>query len=186
MYRIMQNHFVPYTVIAGLLIAYYSVVSDHIPYETQTGLLSIHFAVATILNDIVTWFLFAMATGHIFGKSLKSATLHAAIATSFAIVLYLALERVAYGDWRQIFSTTSLEWLVMTFIGGSIGGAVGHLWQKMPVVLASLGALIIFRFITSGGTWTSPLTLTRNTFLIIILIGIVSYWLYRIFRRVRS
>ena len=181
------RRFTIYTLLVGATIGYYSALSDSmLPWEEQTAWQTFNYAISNILNDFVLWFVVAIITGYIFTKTWRRATFYGAIICLYAIGVYLVCNQLASNS-SAAFDIIGLGvFIIMAIIGGALGGLIGHVMKKYPVVLvAPLGFTVYRIYGALPKTWSSPIGLPRNIFLCTVVVLICAYWILLIYRRLR-
>lgn len=85
--------FIIFTLIVGLIVAIFSVISDNLPYIAD-GVTTLEFIIsylAVLINSLPMWFILAILVGYVFARSFKEAALLGTIYTIVAITFYLVI-----------------------------------------------------------------------------------------------
>ncbi len=179
------RRFALYTLLAGTIIGYYSALSDSIhPWEELNWWQTINYSISNILNDFVLWFTVAIITGYAFTKTWRRAALYGAIVCLYAIVVYLACNQLASNSGAMFDGAGLVVFGVVAICGGALGGLIGHVMKRYPIVLVAPLGFTLYRL--QGAlpeTWKSPIGLPRNIFLCVVIAAILGYWAFRVYRK---
>ena len=87
------RRFIIFTLIVGLFVGFFSIISDNLPYlgDGVTVLEFIISYLAVMINSLPMWFILAMIVGYIFAMNIKESALLGAIYTSTAITFYFMI-----------------------------------------------------------------------------------------------
>ncbi|MDB5185549.1 MAG: hypothetical protein JWL85_72 [Candidatus Saccharibacteria bacterium] len=160
-------------------------LSDTSPSQTigLSFLEIITIFIAGLLNNQIIWFVLAILVGYAFCRSAKQAATAGAGFAVFAIVMYLFFSFMFGAHAPQSNSTTPInlitllartaEWLLLSAIGGTVGGLVGFTARTRPGVLLVLPLFIVARLALNGVfSWQSPISAIQN--IVFVLIGLFS------------
>lgn len=177
--------FILFSVVVGLIVGFFSVVSDHSPYFGEGSNVSatetIMSYLASMINSLPMWFIIAMIVGYLYGSNLIEGILFGAIYTTIAITFYFILGSI-YEETTMALSskeiiTVFITWYGASIIGGCIGGAAGFLVKKTPYVLLVLPLGLTLQLYLHGlRSWSNVVGIAQNlTFCMMI---ILSLWLF--------
>ena len=104
-----QREYIIFTLLASIIIGYFSIISDHLfPIlsggNAESLMVKIWVFLAVILNDFAMWLLLTTLIGWRYGTKLHVAIFRGILFAVFAI-------------------------------GGAVGGAMGYFAQKWPLIL---------------------------------------------------
>lgn len=176
--------FVTFTLIVGLIVAIFSVISDNLTFLGD-GITVLEFVIsylAVMINSLPMWFIVAMLVGFIFARNIKKAALLGAIYTITAITIYFVI-RYFYID-VPVTVTISIKELAISYvnwygastIGGISGGIVGFLIKKTPyALLILLGGLILQLFVYGTSSWSDIVGIAQNVTFCLMIVSIFIY-----------
>ena len=181
-YRGYWTKFVTFTFIVGLIVAFFSIISDNLSFlgDRVTVLEFVISYLAVMINSLPMWFIVAMLVGYIFAKNIKKAALLGAIYTITAITFYFVI-RYFYIDVPVTISFKELaisyvNWYGASTIGGISGGIVGFLMKKTPyALLILLGGLILQLFVYGTSSWSDIVGIAQNVTYCLMIVSIVIY-----------
>lgn len=136
-----QREYIIFTLLASIIIGYFSIISDHLfPIlsggNAESLMVKIWVFLAVILNDFAMWLLLTTLIGWRYGTKLHVAIFRGILFAVFAIFIYLVLTPVLYpGDSRAKDIGGYIVWFGLSAIGGAVGGAMGYFAQKWPLIL---------------------------------------------------
>ncbi|MDR7207900.1 hypothetical protein [Priestia megaterium] len=173
--------FIIFMVVVGGIVAAFSVMSDHLPPVTSmtTPELIVSY-VAIMLNSLPGWFIMAMVVGYVFGTSTRQAACFGSLYIVSSITMYFVIghfysdqpDSVVWGlkDMIYIFIT----WYGASVIGGMVGGMVGFLFTKKPVVLVTLPAgLLLQLFLNGTRGWSDIVGMAQSITYCLIIISVL-------------
>ncbi|MBE2978799.1 hypothetical protein [Priestia megaterium] len=176
--------FIIFTVVVGGIVAAFSVISDHLPPVTSmtTPELIVSY-VAIMFNSLPGWFIMAMVVGYVFGTRTRHAACFGSLYIVSSITKYFVIghfysdqpDGVVWGlkDMVYIFIT----WYGASVIGGIIGGMVGFLFTKKPVVLVTLPAgLLLQLFLNGTRGWSDIVGMAQSITYCLIIISVFIYF----------
>ena len=176
--------FIIFTVVLGGIVAAFSVMSDHLPLVTNMTIPELMVSyVAIMLNSLPGWFIMAMVVGYVFGTSTKRAACFGSLYIVSSITMYFVIghfysdqpDSVVWGlkDMIYIFIT----WYGASVIGGMVGGMVGFLFTKKPVVLVTLPAgLLLQLFLNGTRGWSDIVGMAQSITYCLIIISVFIYF----------
>ncbi|OIK13390.1 hypothetical protein BIV59_06225 [Bacillus sp. MUM 13] len=176
------KRFIIYTLVVGLIVGMFSVISDNLP-DLSDGVTVPEFIIsylAVMINSLPFWFIFAMFVGVIFGRGMKESILFATIYTITAISLYFVVSNF-YEDVPVKVSfnekvITYAVWYGSSILGGIIGGISGFLIKKTPFILLIIPlGLILQLFLNGKSSWSDIVGIAQNVTYCLIIISIVIY-----------
>ncbi|WP_044640916.1 hypothetical protein [Risungbinella massiliensis] len=176
------KRFIIFTFIIGLVVGFFSVRSDNLPYFGKGMTVSVFEIVlsylAVMINSLPIWFIVAMIVGYLFGRNIKEGILLGAIYTVIAITLYFVIGNF-YEDtqiplsFKEQIETLAI-WYGASIVGGGIGGGVGFLYKKTPyVLLILLLGLILQLFVNGAGSWSDIVRVAQNVTFCLMIVGII-------------
>lgn len=129
--------FIIFTLIVGIIVGYFSVVSDNLS-NLRNGVTVFEFVIsylAVIINSLPVWFILAMLVGYIFASDIKKAMLFGVIYTLTAITFYFLITYF-YGDVpvKISFKELAIGYGIhygASAVGGILGGILGFLVKKL-------------------------------------------------------
>ncbi|WP_223596766.1 hypothetical protein [Neobacillus bataviensis] len=88
-----RRKFISFTFIVGLIVAFFSVISDNLPYlrDGATVIELIISYLAVMINSLPMWFILAMIVGYMFARNIREAAILGAIYTISAISFYFVI-----------------------------------------------------------------------------------------------
>ena len=176
--------FVTFTLIVGLIVAIFSVISDNLTFLGD-GITVLEFVIsyfAVMINSLPMWFILAMLVGYLFARNIKKAALLGAIYTITAITFYFVI-RYFYIDvpvtvtisFKEL-AISYVNWYGASTIGGISGGIVGFLIKKTPyVLLILLGGLILQLFVYGTSSWSDIVGIAQNVTFCLMIVSIFIY-----------
>ena len=181
-YRGYWRKFVTFTFIVGLIVAFFSIISDDLSFldDRVTVLEFVISYLAVMINSLPMWFIVAILVGYIFARNIKKAALLGAIYTITAITFYFVF-RYFYIDVPVTISFKELaisyvNWYGASTIGGISGGIVGFLMKKTPyALLILLGGLILQLFVYGTSSWSDIVGIAQNVTFCLMIVSIVIY-----------
>lgn len=174
--------FISFTSIVGFIVAFFSVVSDNLPYlrDGATVIELIVSYLAVMINSLPMWFILAMLVGYLFSRNIREASLLGAIYTISAISFYFVIGHfytdaaVSLSFKEQAFIYVS--WYGASTIGGILGGIVGFLTKKTPYALmVLLAGLFLQLFVNGIRSWSDIIGRAQNVTYCLMIISIVIY-----------
>ncbi|WHX24584.1 hypothetical protein QNH47_10290 [Virgibacillus halodenitrificans] len=176
--RRQWGNFTAFTLIVGLIVGTFSVVSDNLPIGALTVSELILSYLAVTINSLPLWFIFAMLVGYLFASSVKKAALFGFIYTIIAITFYFLIGNF-YTDipisvpFKERIGTYAI-WYGASAVGGVSGGIVGFLTKKKPYALLILMAgLILQLFVSGSSSWSNVVGIAQNITFCLIIMGII-------------
>lgn len=178
----LNNRFIFFSIIVGIIVAIFSVISDHIPYPVNdvSILQSIIYYLASVINSLPMWFIIAMFVGYRFALNIKSAIFLGMTYSMWSILLYLLIanfyentpENISPTLFQQLLGY--LTWLVASAVGGLFGGALGFLLKKSyyPLLILMVG-LVLQLFMNGKESWDSLIGILQNATFCIMIVGII-------------
>ncbi|ANC77522.1 hypothetical protein ABE65_012225 [Fictibacillus phosphorivorans] len=177
--------FILFSVVVGLIVGFFSVVSDHSPYFGEGSNVSatetIMSYLASMINSLPIWFIIAMIVGYLYGRNLKEGILFGAIYTTIAITFYFILgsiyEKTTIALSSKEIITVFITWYGASIIGGCIGGAAGFLVKKTPYVLLVLPLGLTLQLYLHGlRSWSNVVGIAQNlTFCMMIVVSLLLF-----------
>ncbi|WP_318618402.1 hypothetical protein [Priestia megaterium] len=176
--------FIIFTVVVGGIVAAFSVMSDHLPFVTSMTIPELMVSyVAIMLNSLPGWFIMAMVVGYVFGTCTREAACFGSLYIVSSITMYFVIghfysdqpDGVVWGlkDMMYIFIT----WYGASVIGGIVGGMVGFLFTKKPVVLVTLPAgLLLQLFLNGTRGWSDIVGMAQSITYCLIIISVFIYF----------
>jgi hypothetical protein len=182
--RLKRNKisFIVFTVMLGLIVGAFSVVSDNIP-DLRDGVTISEFFVsylAIMINSLPIWFILAMLVGYIFANDIKEAVFSGAIYTVTAITFYFLIGyfyelmpvQISFKEQIIIY----LTWYGASAIGGILGGVVGFFVKKSHFVLLILLLGLILQLVVNGTwSWNDIVGVSQNITYCIMIVGIMLF-----------
>lgn len=174
--------FISFTSIVGFIVAFFSVVSDNLPYlrDGATVIELIVSYLAVMINSLPMWFILAMLVGYLFSRNIREASLLGAIYTISAISFYFVIGHF-YTDAAVSLSLKEqafiyVSWYGASTIGGILGGIVGFLTKKTPYALmVLLAGLFLQLFVNGIRSWSDIIGIAQNVTYCLMIISIVIY-----------
>ncbi|MQR94397.1 hypothetical protein [Fictibacillus phosphorivorans] len=179
------RNFILFSIVVGLIVGCFSVVSDHSPYFGEGSNVSAFKTVtsylAIMVNSLPMWFIVAMIVGYLYGRNLKEGILFGAIYTTLAITFYFIMgsvfEETAIQSTTKEIITVYVTWYGTSLVGGCIGGAAGFLYKKTPYVLLLLPVGLTLQLLLNGyRSWSNSIGIAQNITFCIMMI--FSVWLF--------
>lgn len=183
-YRGNWKRFIIFTLTIGLLVGFFSVKSDNLPYfggDTEIPIYEIVLSyLAVMINSLPMWFIVAMIVGYLFGRNIKESVLFGAIYTVIAISFYFVIGHfyseltipLPFIEQIRIKAT----WYGTSIVGGLLGGIAGFLLQKTPYILLILPMGIILQlFLYGTSSWSGIIGIAQNVTFCLMIISIVGY-----------
>lgn len=182
------RRFAVYTLVVGTIIGYYSALSDSVrPWEQLGWWQILNYAIANILNDFIFWFIVTIITAYIFTKTWRRAVLYGTIVSFYAIIVYLVFNKLTPNASATFDGLGLVMFAVAAIGGGALGGLIGHVMKKYPVVLVAPLGFTLFRLHGAlPATWKSSIGLSRNIFLWSVIAVILGYWVLRAYLRLKK
>jgi len=181
-----MKSFISFTLVVGLLVGFFSVVSDNLPYmDENVHLFQILLSyIAIMINSLPMWFIMAMVVGYVFGKNVKHAVLvgmiYTIVAISFYFIIGYSYEYFVYkNQLNALFSfkeqiTILLVWYGTSMFGGSIGGGAGFLFKKRVSVLwIVIGGLCLQLYLNGSRSWNDVVGIMQNITYCFMIVGSV-------------
>ncbi|MDQ6600822.1 hypothetical protein [Bacillus salipaludis] len=176
------NKFITFTLIVGLIVAFFSVLSDNLPYlrDGSTVLELVISYLAVMINSLPMWFILAMLVGYIFARNIREAAIFGAIFTICTITFYFVIGDL-YTDTEVPLSfkyqtTVFVSWYGASAIGGIFGGITGLLIKKTPYVLLILLVGLLLQLVVNGiRSWGDFVGIAQNVTYCLMIISIVIY-----------
>jgi len=176
--------FIIFTIILSLIVGFFSVVSDNLPYIdnsiTVTQFLISYIAV--MINSLPMWFIFTTIIGYIFGRTGKEAVLVGPVFTIFAISFYFLLgnfylnAHITFTFKEQI--SIFVIWYSASLAGGIIGGLTGYLVKTRPYILLIIPAGLILQLLINGTrSWNDIIGISQNITFCLMILFILFYLL---------
>ena len=174
--------FISFTFIVGLIVAFFSVISDNLPYLSD-GVTVIELIIsylAVMINSLPMWFILAMLVGYMFSRNIREAALLGAIYTISAISFYFVIGHfnsdaavsLSFKELALIYAS----WYGASTIGGILGGIVGFLIKKTPyVLLVLLAGLFLQLFVNGIRSWSDIIGIAQNVTYCLMIVSIVIY-----------
>jgi len=139
--------------------------------------------VAIMFNSLPGWFIMAMVVGYVFGTCTREAACFGSLYIVSSITMYFVIghfysdqpDGVVWGlkDMMYIFIT----WYGASVIGGIVGGMVGFLFTKKPVVLVTLPAgLLLQLFLNGTRGWSDIVGMAQSITYCLIIISVFIYF----------
>ncbi|AIF43964.1 hypothetical protein [Virgibacillus sp. SK37] len=176
--RRQWRNFAAFTLIVGLIVGTFSVVSDNLPIGALTVSELILSYLAVTINSLPLWFIFAMLVGYLFANNVKKAALFGFIYIIIAITFYFLIGNF-YTDipisvpFKERIGTYAI-WYGASAVGGISGGIVGFLTKKTPYALLILMAgLILQLFVSGSSSWSNVVGIAQNITFCLIIMGII-------------
>jgi len=176
--------FIIYTLVVGGIVAAFSVMSDHLPLVTSmtTPELMVSY-VAIMLNSLPGWFIMAMFVGYVFGTRTRQAACFGSLYIISSITMYFVIGHF-YNDQPDsvVWSLKDIIYIFITWygasvVGGIVGGIVGFLFIKKPVVLVTLPAgLLLQLFLNGTRGWSDILGMAQSVTYCLIIISVFIYF----------
>jgi hypothetical protein len=181
-----MKKYLAFVLISGLVIGTASVSSDHVrpchlvycsTYDTLRILLS------GVLNDFISWLAMSILLGYLFGNSWNQSVFAGAGFVIFAMSVYFVIPEVSNmnstGPALNLvdrFSWLS-EWLLFSFVGGTVGGFVGFAFRRHPVSMLVFVVFIIVRIGHYGvSSWQNSIGILQNATFLLLAIAAV-FWM---------
>ncbi len=180
----LKSQFILFSIIVGIIVAIFSVISDNIPYSVDdvSILKSIIYYLASVINSLPMWFIIAMFVGYRYASNLKSAMFFGMSYSLWTILLYLLIAKL-YEDTPENISVTMfqqllsyLTWLGASAVGGLFGGAMGFLLKKsFYPLLILLAGLVLQLFVNGKENWNDLIGILQNATFCIMIAGIIIF-----------
>ncbi|WP_299514288.1 hypothetical protein [uncultured Rummeliibacillus sp.] len=180
----LKSQFIFFSIIVGIIVAIFSVISDNIPYSVDdvSILKSIIYYLASVINSLPMWFIIAMFVGYRYASNLKSAMFFGMSYSLWTILLYLLIAKL-YEDTPENISVTMfqqllsyLTWLGASAVGGLFGGAMGFLLKKsFYPLLILLAGLVLQLFVNGKENWNDLIGILQNATFCIMIAGIIIF-----------
>jgi hypothetical protein len=173
---LLRNYFI-FTIIVGLVVAFFSTISDTLPYQDITFYdMAVRFT-AELLNDLAVWLGLAVIAGYLFCRSIKQAIFIGGSFAVFTIVLYFLFGLLSIERELEIgsFAAHVIEWSLIAAAGGIVGGLIGFISRKYPSMLLLYAAVVAWRLAMRWDAWQSPASALGNIVLIFIVLATVAY-----------
>lgn len=187
-----MKSFISFTLVVGLLVGFFSVVSDNLPYmDEHVHLFQIMLSyIAIMINSLPMWFIMAMIVGCLFGKNVKHAVLVGMIYTIVAISFYFIMgyiyEFFTYkNQLNALFSFKEqvnilLVWYGTSLFGGGIGGGTGFLFKKRVSVLwIVIGGLCLQLYLNGSRSWNDIVGIMQNVTYFLMIICSVCFMIIK-------
>ncbi|PGK51681.1 hypothetical protein CN918_28210 [Priestia megaterium] len=176
--------FIIFTIILSLIVGFFSVVSDNLPY-IDNGITVTQFLIsyiAVMINSLPMWFILATIVGCMFGRTSKEATFVGALYTIFAISFYFLLgnfylnAHITFTFKEQI--SIFIIWYGASLAGGIIGGLTGYLVKTRPYILLIIPVGLIFQLFLNGTrSWNDIIGISQNITFCLMILSILIYLL---------
>lgn len=181
-YKGNWRSFIIFTLVVGLIVGIFSVISDHLPIiaDGVTVLDFVIFYLAITINSLPMWFILAMLVGYLFANNISKAALLGSIYTICAITFYFAIghfyiETTVSSSFKEQALVYAI-WGCASAIGGILGGITGFLFKKTPYALLILFVGIIFQlFLYGTSSWGDIVGISQNVTFCLIVVSIVFY-----------
>ncbi|MGM9967686.1 MAG: hypothetical protein ACI383_09410 [Rummeliibacillus sp.] len=180
----LKSQFIFFSIIVGIIVAIFSVISDNIPYSVDdvSILKSIIYYLASVINSLPMWFIIAMFVGYRYASNIKSAMVFGMSYSLWTILLYLLIAKL-YEDTPENISVTMfqqllsyLTWLGASAVGGLFGGAMGFLLKKsFYPLLILLAGLVLQLFVNGKENWNDLIGILQNATFCIMIAGIIIF-----------
>ena len=180
----LKSQFIFFSIIVGIIVAIFSVISDNIPYSVDdvSILKSIIYYLASVINSLPMWFIIAMFVGYRYASNLKIAMFFGMSYSLWTILLYLLIAKL-YEDTPENISVTMfqqllsyLTWLGASAVGGLFGGAMGFLLKKsFYPLLILLAGLVLQLFVNGKENWNDLIGILQNATFCIMIAGIIIF-----------
>ncbi|WP_342043878.1 hypothetical protein [Bacillus sp. OTU2372] len=181
-YRENWKRFIIFTLLVGLNVGIFSVISDNLP-DLNNGVTVFEFIIsylAVMTNSLPIWFIVAMFVGYLFADNIKDASILGAIYTISAITYYFVIGHF-YTDSAISVSlkeqaVTYATWYGASAIGGILGGIVGYLIKKTPFsLLTLLLGLFLQLFVNGKSSWSDIVGIAQNITYYVMIVSIIIY-----------
>lgn len=180
-----KSEFIFFSIIIGIIVAIFSVISDHIP-DDMSILQSFIYYLASVINSLPMWFIIAMFVGYRYASNIKSAMVFGMSYSLWTILLYLLIAKL-YEDTPENISVTMfqqllsyLTWLGASAVGGLFGGAMGFLLKKSfyPLLILLVG-IVLQLFVNGKESWNDLIGILQNATFCIMIAGIMIFIILR-------
>lgn len=174
--------FILYTLIIGTIVAYFSVVSDNVPYVTDGFGVGqwVYYYLGMMINSLPVWFFIAMLIGRLFGKKPLASAAYGMVYTIYSITLYMLWGQLTTEQSGVSYTLGEMFYVLLTWYGSSLaGGVIGGLfgyysrnayWVWIPVIAGLLFQLILYGI----HSWQNPLGIAQNsTFVLLIIVLLI-------------
>ncbi|MEH7548478.1 hypothetical protein, partial [Neobacillus vireti] len=181
-YRENWKRFIIFTLVVGLNVGIFSVISDNLP-DLNNGVTVFEFIIsylAVMTNSLPIWFIVAMFVGYLFADNIKDASILGALYTISAITYYFVIGHF-YTDSAISVSlkeqaVTYATWYGASAIGGILGGIVGYLIKKTPFsLLTLLLGLFLQLFVNGKSSWSDIVGIAQNITYYVMIVSIIIY-----------
>ncbi|TLS36506.1 hypothetical protein [Pseudalkalibacillus caeni] len=168
-----------FTLVVSLIVGYFSVLSDNLPYMgngvTVSEFIVSYFAV--MINSLPMWFIYAMVAGGLFGRNLKQGVIFGTVYTVFAISVYFVMSNILIISEGTVVGETQIStymiWFAASLVGGSVGGGVGFLVKRNAFALLVVPAgLLLQLFINGPPSWRDIVGIAQNVTYCVMIVGI--------------
>ncbi|WP_342541785.1 hypothetical protein MHH33_11185 [Paenisporosarcina sp. FSL H8-0542] len=181
-YKGNWRSFIIFTLVVGLIVGIFSVISDHLPIiaDGVTVLEFVIFYLAITINSLPMWFILAMLVGYLFANNISKAAFLGSIYTICAITFYFAIghnyiETTVSSSFKEQALVYAI-WGGASAIGGILGGITGFLLKKTPYALLILLVGLIFQlFLYGTSSWGDIVGFSQNVTFCLIVVSIVFY-----------
>jgi len=175
--------FILYTLLVGTAVAYFSVVSDNVPYVKDDFAIWhwVYYYLAMMINSLPVWFLIAMLTGRLFGKRPLASAAYGMVYTIYAITLYMFWGQLTTEQSHVSYTLSELlsilfSWYGTSLAGGIIGGFFGYYsrrsnWVWLPV----MAGLLLQLWLYGIHSWQNPLGMAQNSTLVFMILFLIVY-----------
>jgi hypothetical protein len=181
-YKGNWRKFIIFTLIVGLIVGVFSVISDNLPSlaDGVTTLQFVIFYLAVMINSLPMWFILAMLVGYVFASNIKEAVLLGVIYTVTAITFYFVIgyfyTEIPFPISIKERAVDYIAWVGASVVGGFFGGSVGFLVTKTPYALLIPFVGIIFQlFLYGTSSWGDIVGIWQNVTFCLMIVSIVFY-----------
>jgi O-antigen ligase len=166
-----------FTIIVGLVVGFFSMISDSLPYQDVTFYDTTIRFTAELLNDLAVWLGLSVLVGYLFCRSIKQAAFMGAGFAVFTIVIYFLFGLLGLDRELDIgnFAQHMIEWSLIAAAGGMIGGLIGFISRQYPSILLLYAVIVAWRLVMRWDAWQSPASALGNVVLIVIVLASVVY-----------
>lgn len=182
----LKSKFIFFSIVVGIIVAIFSVISDHIQLDDMSILQSIIYYLASVINSLPIWFIIAMFVGYRYASYIKSAMVFGMSYSLWTILLYLLIaklyentpENISVTVFQQLLSY--LTWLGASAVGGLFGGAMGFLLKKSfyPLLILLVG-IVLQLFVNGKESWNNQIGILQNATFCIMIAGIMIFIILR-------